>query len=335
MIFIPGVRKCGTTTLFRALEAHTQVRAASIKEPQYFALSENTIASNLDWYRTLYGHADNMTLMDGSTLCFTCPSSAQMIDEFIPNVKILIVLRDPAKRAYSAYLHMSRQVHKGGESRKFHQILEAIESRSSGTSVVEREREVIQQCAANGDINGEYYTSNFHKQSYDAPFETDFADMLIGYRYFEESTYSRFISAYDDIFGDRMKIILFEELVKKPAETIRQVMEFSGLEIQEEILELPHENKGRVPRHKIAEKLIWLRHNNQLMQAIASAIKASPLAGLGKGLRQALWQEQISLDEQLRVRTRMLLKDEYDYWHERYPETTNLWLKLDNPTERS
>jgi hypothetical protein len=64
---------------------------------------------------------------EASPLYLFHPKSPAIIKKHIPDVKLVVILRNPIDRAYSSYLHMVRV---GNESREFHEALsqEPIES---------------------------------------------------------------------------------------------------------------------------------------------------------------------------------------------------------------
>ena len=69
-VIIPGARKAGTSSLHAALAAHPGVVAGRYKETQFFALDEETVEANIQWYLGLFGdrrETDNRTIVDAST----------------------------------------------------------------------------------------------------------------------------------------------------------------------------------------------------------------------------------------------------------------------------
>jgi hypothetical protein len=115
-----GTMKSGTTTLFRWLQEASGSDLCKVKEPQFF--SHNDVwRRGFDWYRGLFpdqGHSGE------ASPSYTHPdlaeASARRIDETIPQVKLVALLRDPTERLRSHYRH---QVQRGRERRDF---LEAV-----------------------------------------------------------------------------------------------------------------------------------------------------------------------------------------------------------------
>lgn len=114
---IVGAEKSGTTWLADMLRQHPQVFIPSQKELHYFnrQLDESPDLENynfikpLDWYLDFYRSAP-----PGRTMGEACPaylwdeSAAERIRDFNPNVRIVMILRDPLERFISAWRY-SRQ----------------------------------------------------------------------------------------------------------------------------------------------------------------------------------------------------------------------------------
>lgn len=135
MIVIGGQR-CGTTSLFRALEQHRHiVRPTFNKGINYFDINYNRGSR---WYR---GHfpvataknAPRTVTFEASGYYLFHPLAAERIAQDLPSVKIVAMLRDPAERAFSAWKHESAR---GYESEPFLRALELEPERLDG--VVER-----------------------------------------------------------------------------------------------------------------------------------------------------------------------------------------------------
>ena len=137
--FLVGAPKAGTTSFYRHLGQHPEVYLSPIKEPGYFAdemrpenfraelrprMKRELEATSeyvagpmldhrhggfvLDWadYRKLFACADKeQAIGEGSVHYLWSRSAARNIAARIPEARILALLRDPASRAHSQYLH--------------------------------------------------------------------------------------------------------------------------------------------------------------------------------------------------------------------------------------
>ncbi|WP_423824606.1 sulfotransferase domain-containing protein [Salinibacter ruber] len=54
-LFIVGVQKCGTGTLYNVLRQHSNINDSKIKEPQFFGLPYDVVRDNIEWYEDLFG----------------------------------------------------------------------------------------------------------------------------------------------------------------------------------------------------------------------------------------------------------------------------------------
>lgn len=130
-LFVVGAMKAGTTFFTEILSQHPEVYLSPIKEPHYFIDSlpenlyepsrffsiENYFAKDfptplhiakiekLDQYQKLFSLASEAHLYrtEASTAYLHAPESAGLIHEYNPNAKIIILLREPIKRAFSHY----------------------------------------------------------------------------------------------------------------------------------------------------------------------------------------------------------------------------------------
>jgi hypothetical protein len=137
-----GAAKAGTSSVFAYLGQHPGVFISPAKEPNYFALAGQRVRfvgpgdsiinrasiTRLDAYKALFRSAGKgMAIGEASTLYLYTPSAAQAIQRQIPDVKVLAILRDPAERAYSSFLHMRRDEREPCET--FEDALEQEEAR--------------------------------------------------------------------------------------------------------------------------------------------------------------------------------------------------------------
>jgi Sulfotransferase domain len=116
-LFIVGVARGGTTSLWSYLDQHPDVFMAAVKEPYYFSdhYKSDPFPKDRDAYLSLFAAGrDARWRGEASTAYFWDPSSAARIEQASPSARILISLRNPADRAYSEYL---KKVRSGEEQR--------------------------------------------------------------------------------------------------------------------------------------------------------------------------------------------------------------------------
>lgn len=107
---IGGAPKAGTTTFFKYLDQHPEVFTSSPKEPHFFASiarGEAVRGMSFSWgeYRALFHATDHDQVAgEGSTGYLRhARHVAPRLAKFIPDVRLIFLLRDPVDRAYSDY----------------------------------------------------------------------------------------------------------------------------------------------------------------------------------------------------------------------------------------
>jgi hypothetical protein len=116
-----GAQKSGTTSLFRYLRAHPQIYMPTAKELEFFS-NDRRYAKGLDWYAHQYfASASNGALCgEASTHYMMYPKTPERIRVFLPEVKLIALLRNPIDRAYS---HYRMSVERGRETRSFAEMV--------------------------------------------------------------------------------------------------------------------------------------------------------------------------------------------------------------------
>ncbi|PWU51988.1 sulfotransferase [Micromonospora globispora] len=140
---IVGAQRCGTTSLFKTLSQHPGVLPPAYhKGVHYFDMDYQR---GMSWYlghfpTTAKGEAVREQLGvrgitgESSPFYMFHPLAGQRITEDLPGVKLLVLLRDPVERAYSAHSH---ELARGYETESsFERALELEGERTAG----ERER---------------------------------------------------------------------------------------------------------------------------------------------------------------------------------------------------
>lgn len=125
--FIVGVSKAGTTSLYNFLKDIPGIFLSERKEPHYFSKliipqnhSENPIRKKEEYLSLFKNSGDASIIGEASATYISDPEAPFLIHQVSPNSKILISLRDPVERTFSAYLmHYANETIK----KKFHDEL--------------------------------------------------------------------------------------------------------------------------------------------------------------------------------------------------------------------
>jgi len=132
---IIGAEKAGTTSLYEYLNQTPRVVRSRFKEIDFFNAH---YAKGIHWYRACFPSkikypSKKYLTGESSPGYMFHPLASKRVQKFIPNVKIIIILRNPIDRAYS---HYKMSIAQGREKLSFENAIDAEEKRLEG----ERER---------------------------------------------------------------------------------------------------------------------------------------------------------------------------------------------------
>jgi hypothetical protein len=108
-LIIAGVNKAGTTSLFSYLSRHPDIGASKVKETCYFLpYRYGEPMKSIDEYAQYFDHLTDKRYVMESTpgYFYGGMRMARKIDETLPGVRIIIILRDPVDRLLSHYSFM-------------------------------------------------------------------------------------------------------------------------------------------------------------------------------------------------------------------------------------
>ena len=135
---IVGAQRCGTTSMYRTLSQHPAILKAVLhKGVHYF---DTGYDHDLAWYR---GHfplraraaaarratGDTPLTFESSPYYLFHPLAGARISRDLPGVRLLVLVRDPVERAYSAHAH---EIARGYETEPFERALDLEEERLAG-----------------------------------------------------------------------------------------------------------------------------------------------------------------------------------------------------------
>jgi hypothetical protein len=125
---IIGAQKAGTTSLYRYLAKHPDIKPNFVvKELSFF---DEYYDRGIPWYKSHFPFKrKNKHYFEGTTHYLFNPLAPKRIKDVLPNVKIIALLRNPIDRAYSSYKH---QVRAGRETLSFEEAIESEKKRLKG-----------------------------------------------------------------------------------------------------------------------------------------------------------------------------------------------------------
>lgn len=205
---IIGPSKTGTTSLWHYLTQHPHVlrNYDDRKEIQYF---DRRLKKGLRWYKAHFPTRSfieerekelgggKVLIGDATTHYIFHPLAAAKIKELLPNVKIIVLFRDPVSRAYSHYHH---EIRMNRENLSFKEVIEMEPSRLKGS------HEMIMQ-------NPYYFSQERHDHSY-----------LERGKY-----YDQLIRWYRCFPKNQIMVLKSEDFFKNPETVYKKVLEFLGL----------------------------------------------------------------------------------------------------------
>ena len=200
---IVGAQRAGTTTLYRVLEQHPAVARPTVnKGIAYFDLRNDR---GLRWYRGHFPlrwrarrrHGPDVVTFESSGYYLFHPLAAGRIARELPDVKIVVMVREPVERAYSAHRH---ELARGYETETFEEALDLEAERTDG----EAERIVADPA----------YESFHHRH----------------HAYLARSRYSEQIDRFIDELGpDRVHIVDADAFFEDPVAEFERLRSWLGL----------------------------------------------------------------------------------------------------------
>lgn len=118
---IIGAPKSGTTSLYNYLSQHPEISFSKNKEPKYFSFKDNPLdyvgnkrvvnqiknstVRTLDTYQDLFKNINTKFVGEASPNYLHTPEAAKNISEYNPNMKLIVILRNPVDKTFSDWKH--------------------------------------------------------------------------------------------------------------------------------------------------------------------------------------------------------------------------------------
>ena len=221
--FIVGAAKAGTTSLWDYLGQHPQIfmtKEIQFKELGYYCDSYG-VSDRQEYSSFFSGSQEGQLIGEACTAYLSSPESASRIKQDVPDAKIIIMLRDPVKRAYSLYSWMSVEGYEPAPT--FESALEAERKRLNGSDFINIDEKVIM------DRVKTYYKDYF---------------------YFNTGIYFEQIRKYFEVFGrENCFVILLDDLKTAPFDVLTNVFNYLGVDPSFKP-KLGIKNKGMAARFK-------------------------------------------------------------------------------------
>ncbi len=121
-VFLVGAQKSATTSVYDWMAQHPDICGPdSVKDTPFF-IDDDLYIKGIEWLEGLYRpyYSGERIMLNGCVNYMYFESAIKRIAEYNPDAKIVIILRNPIDRAYSAYLYFRKQ---NLENRSFLQAL--------------------------------------------------------------------------------------------------------------------------------------------------------------------------------------------------------------------
>ena len=231
---IAGAQKCGTTALAQFLGAHPEIAVSSLKEVHLFDAPEYssdwTPAEIDERYRPhfancrFHGRTGETVLGEATPVYCFLPYVAPELKRYNPELKLIVLLRDPLKRAIS---HYDMERNRGGEHRPLWLAL------------------LLEPFRLRWDRAPRPLESPTRRYSYRA-----------------RGLYSRQLrNLYRSFDPDRVLVLRAEDLLNRHDDTLRRVFVFLGVSREVRIApEVVFEGERGKGRHRVVSSLLRLSY---------------------------------------------------------------------------
>lgn len=154
---ICGAQRCGTTSMFRTLVQHPQVARPFLRKGVHYF--DKNYDRGAGWYRghfpieaasRLRRRGARPLTGESSPYYMFHPRAGERIARDLPDVRLIVLLRDPVERAYSAHSH---ELAKGYETLPFEEAVDRERDRTAG----ERERMLADEGYESFDLQHHSY----------------------------------------------------------------------------------------------------------------------------------------------------------------------------------
>lgn len=147
---IIGAGRSGTTSISTYLEKHPEVCFSKIKEVHYFSIPD-LYQRGENYYHSFFPHYNNQNIIaSADTYLMMNYQAIKRIYNYNPDMKIVVMLRNPVDRAYSSY-HYSVNY---GYHKAYASFLQSVDAEKN----IADEHDIVQR-----NNLGHFYAGLYHK----------------------------------------------------------------------------------------------------------------------------------------------------------------------------
>jgi sulfotransferase family protein len=279
-----GVAKAGTTSLYRYFDQHPDIFMYAEKGTNFFGyedardwkwadegeppLLRHFRVETFEEYEAAFaGASGQKAIGEVSPQYFRSPTAADRMHSRLPDVQVVVSLRNPAERAFSGYLMRIRR----GE-----------------------------------------------------PVNSPSEDLSADSSHVREGFYYRRMKRYFDAFPrEQIKVVLFDDFRRAPANVMAELFSFVGVDPAFEPDTQPRHNPANVPRSRLLNRLLY----QPAVIRTAKALIPSRLHVSAKRVREMNLEEPPTLSPELRSRLLDLYREDILKLEELVEkDLTSVWL---------
>lgn len=213
---IIGAQKAGTTALFEYLSLHPNLEPSKVKEIHFFSSNVN-YNKGLDYYHSFFNQTvNNKKKFEASPSYLASPDAPERIYKYNKNLKLIILLRNPIDRAFSAW-NMYRNRYTQNINWLFDDWLNAFATEEEKNSIVRRDKNKIFDFNAYIKEEIEFEKKQFIGKKIESP-------ILL------QGKYINYIQKYNKYF-DRKNIYIIDnqDFDQDPINILKSLEEFLNL----------------------------------------------------------------------------------------------------------
>ena len=131
---IIGAGRSGTTSVYEYLSNHPEVNFSITKEVHYFSI-EDLYKRGEKYFHSLFEQNENKIIATADTYLLVDKKAPERIRNYNPDMKLIVMLRDPVERAYSNYNYSVNYGHEE-ENNSFLKTLQLEKGRLNNDDIV-------------------------------------------------------------------------------------------------------------------------------------------------------------------------------------------------------
>jgi hypothetical protein len=231
-VFLAGCQKAGSSSFAEYLSQHPDCLLSYRKENAFFCKIAKL--SDLSRYSHHFSPTPGRTpsvRVDATTAYMPDPRVPGLLRGVLgPELKFIFILRAPADRAYSGYMHL----YKRGQDRRDPDTVFGGLRPDLGWAEQEELGRLARAIVAR-EVSPHLYRSRYDNE-------------LWPYQYLANTAYRRHIERFEAVFGtDRVLVLTFEQAVAAPAELAATMGRFLDVDPACFPDGLPHRNATKIP----------------------------------------------------------------------------------------